>query len=241
MAFEKDLGVLYISLHRHDDANFFPGTGAITEVGQGPGAGYSVNIAWSDAVMGDPEYLAAWRTVVMPILTKFDPEFILVSSGFDGAAGHPSNLGGYLLTPALFGHFTTDLMTLANGKVVLALEGGYDLATICDCAEQCMRALVRKNPAELPPESLKSRPNSNAVLTLHRVLKVLRPHWPDLKAELIDMPHSKLANVSSASEQASVINRAHKNPAPTPRRAPMMSSDTEIDVINVNPPDPMER
>ena len=42
----------------------------------------------------------------------------------------------------MFGHMTTELQTLAGGKVVLVLEGGYDLPSICDASESCMRALL---------------------------------------------------------------------------------------------------
>ena len=59
--FYTDPRVLYISLHRHDDGNFFPGTGFPAECGIERGVGYNVNVAWSGAAMGDAEYLAAFR------------------------------------------------------------------------------------------------------------------------------------------------------------------------------------
>ena len=49
--------------------------------------------------MGDAEYLAAFRCVVMPIAKAFKPQLVLVSSGFDGTEAHPKELGGYKLTP----------------------------------------------------------------------------------------------------------------------------------------------
>ncbi|KAJ1357854.1 hypothetical protein KIN20_016111 [Parelaphostrongylus tenuis] len=61
LCFEEDPSVLYLSLHRHDNGNFFPGTGAVTEVGRGAGKGFSVNVPFSGGVMGDADYLAAWR------------------------------------------------------------------------------------------------------------------------------------------------------------------------------------
>lgn len=68
--FYEDPHVLYISIHRHDDGNFFPGTGAVTECGAGAGLGFNVNIPWSSGTnppLGDAEYLAAFRSIVMPI------------------------------------------------------------------------------------------------------------------------------------------------------------------------------
>lgn len=122
LCFESDSNVLYLSLHRHDNGNFFPGTGAVTEVGVGVGKGFTVNIPFSGDLMGDAEYLAAWRCVVAPVLDEFMPDFILVSAGFDGAKGHPSTLGGYELSPQLFGYLTAQLMQYANGRLVSMLD-----------------------------------------------------------------------------------------------------------------------
>lgn len=91
-AFYNDPNVLYMSLHRYDDGNFFPGSGAPDEVGTGPGVGFNVNMAFTGGLeppMGDAEYLAAFRTVVMPIANEFAPDVVLVSSGFDAVEGHP--------------------------------------------------------------------------------------------------------------------------------------------------------
>ncbi|TMS11566.1 Histone deacetylase 4 [Larimichthys crocea] len=140
-----DPNVLYLSIHRYDDGNFFPGSGAPDEVGSGPGVGFNVNVAFTgglDPPMGDAEYLAAFRSVVMPIANEFAPDIVLVSSGFDAVEGHPPPLGGYTLTSKCFGYLTRQLMTLAGGRVVLALEGGHDLTAICDASEACVAALL---------------------------------------------------------------------------------------------------
>ncbi|XP_031409786.1 histone deacetylase 9 isoform X8 [Meleagris gallopavo] len=63
-AFYADPSILYVSLHRYDEGNFFPGSGAPNEVGSGPGEGFNINIAWTgglDPPMGDVEYLTAFR------------------------------------------------------------------------------------------------------------------------------------------------------------------------------------
>lgn len=98
-------------------------------------------------------YLAAWRVIVLPILDAYAPDFILVSAGFDAALGHMVTLGGFVpkitsnfillfsyeVSPRLFGYLTRTLLNYANGRVVLALEGGYDLPSICDSAESCVK------------------------------------------------------------------------------------------------------
>uniref|UniRef100_A0A672FSA3 Histone deacetylase n=1 Tax=Salarias fasciatus TaxID=181472 RepID=A0A672FSA3_SALFA len=144
-AFYADPSVLYLSLHRYDDGNFFPGSGAPDEVGSGAGVGFNVNMAFTGGLeppMGDAEYLAAFRTVVMPIANEFAPDMVLVSSGFDAVDGHAPPLGGYKLTAKCFGYLTRQLMALAGGRLVLALEGGHDLTAICDASEACISALL---------------------------------------------------------------------------------------------------
>ncbi|KAF7639704.1 Hist_deacetyl domain-containing protein [Meloidogyne graminicola] len=186
LCFESDPNCLYLSLHRHDNGNFFPGTGAVTEVGVDAGKGTTVNIPFSGDVMGDAEYLAAWRVIVLPILDAFKPEFILVSAGFDATKGHAAALGGYNLTPKLFGYLTRTLRQFANGRVVLALEGGYDLSSICDAAEECVKALCSTESvdvdfiSQLSSESLEQVPNQSAQETIQKVIAVHKKHWPCL-------------------------------------------------------------
>ncbi|CAG9534480.1 unnamed protein product [Cercopithifilaria johnstoni] len=185
ICFEADPSVLYLSLHRHDNGNFFPGTGAVTEVGVGLGKGYTVNIPFSGEMMDDADYLAAWRVIVAPILNQFKPTFIIVSAGFDAAYGHSQALGGYNLSPQLFGYFTLQLMNYAGGRVVLALEGGYDLHTISDSAEECVKALCGESPettGKLSDEALNAFPKQSAQETIQKVIAIHKKHWPSLTA-----------------------------------------------------------
>lgn len=111
----------------------------MTEVGKNDAKGLTVNVPFSGDVMRDPEYLAAWRTVIEPVMASFCPDFIIVSAGFDACHGHPNALGGYEVTPEMFGYMTKSLLNYASGKVVLALEGGYDLKSISEAAQQCVQ------------------------------------------------------------------------------------------------------
>lgn len=49
--------------------------------------------------MGDAEYLAAFRSIILPVVRQFSPDIILISSGFSAASGHSSVLGGYTVSP----------------------------------------------------------------------------------------------------------------------------------------------
>uniref|UniRef100_A0AAZ3PRW0 Histone deacetylase 5 n=1 Tax=Oncorhynchus tshawytscha TaxID=74940 RepID=A0AAZ3PRW0_ONCTS len=183
-AFYNDPNVLYISMHRYDDGNFFPGSGAPEEVGVGPGVGFNTNIAWTGGVeppMGDVEYLTAFRTVVMPIANEFSPDVVLVSAGFDAVEGHQSPLGGYNVTAKCFSHLTKQLMKLAGGRVVLALEGGHDLTAICDASESCVAALLGDELDPLPQAVLQQKPCPKAAASLERVIEIQSKHWSSLQ------------------------------------------------------------
>jgi hypothetical protein len=108
----------------------------------------------------------------MPIGKAFRPQIVLVSCGFDGTEGHPAELGGYKLSPPCFGYMTKKLMGLADGRLVLALEGGYDKASLADCAEVCLQALAHKRMPALSDHTLRASPNSVAVSDLERVIDV---------------------------------------------------------------------
>uniref|UniRef100_A0A4W3HE73 Histone deacetylase n=1 Tax=Callorhinchus milii TaxID=7868 RepID=A0A4W3HE73_CALMI len=183
-AFYSDPNVLYISLHRYDEGNFFPGSGAPDEVGSGLGEGFTVNIAWTgglDPPMGDVEYLTAFRTVVMPIAGEFNPDVVLVSAGFDAVEGHESPLGGYKVKAKCFRYLTKNLMSLAKGRVVLALEGGHNLSAICDASEACVYTLLGNELEPLPQDIRLQKPNANAVASLERTIEIQSKYWKSVQ------------------------------------------------------------
>ncbi|XP_028821091.1 histone deacetylase 5-like isoform X3 [Denticeps clupeoides] len=224
-AFYNDPNVLYISLHRYDDGNFFPGSGAPEEVGVGPGVGFNVNIAWTGGVdppMSDVEYLAAFRTVVMPIANEFSPDVVLVSAGFDAVEGHQSPLGGYNVTAKCFGHLTKQLMRLAGGRVVLALEGGHDLTAICDASESCVAALLGDELDPLPESVLQEKPCPKAAASLERVIEIQSKHWsslqrlaPTVGQSLLDAQRREKDEADTVTAMASLTVDTETAPAAT--------------------------
>uniref|UniRef100_A0A804Q6T6 histone deacetylase n=1 Tax=Zea mays TaxID=4577 RepID=A0A804Q6T6_MAIZE len=121
--FDGDKTVLYISLHRHEDGNFYPGTGAAHEVGVLDGQGFSVNIPWSRGGVGDDDYIFAFQTVVLPIASEFAADITIISAGFDAARGDP--LGCCDVTPTGYSWMTSLLAGSSNGRLLVILEGGY--------------------------------------------------------------------------------------------------------------------
>ncbi|HEY6065709.1 MAG TPA: histone deacetylase [Thermoanaerobaculia bacterium] len=168
--FEDDADVLYFSTHQYP---FYPGTGAVREVGRGNGRGRTVNVAWPPG-MGDAEYLAAFDRVLSPIAREFGPELVLVSCGFDAAAGDP--LGGMRLSAAGYAAMTERVRSLAGGRVVLALEGGYNLDAISAAAAACTSVLLGDGPLPIDP----GPPNAAAERVLSEVIETHRPFWKGL-------------------------------------------------------------
>ncbi len=141
--------VLYFSTHQYP---FYPGSGALDEVGYGAGAGYTVN-APMPATFGDNEYLRVFDDVLAPVARQFRPEFILVSSGFDAHFRDP--LGGMRVTEAGFAALARRVKRMAaeycGGRMVAALEGGYDLHALADSGRSVIEELGREADESIAP------------------------------------------------------------------------------------------
>ena len=138
-SFEEDPSILYFSTHQYP---YYPGSGAFRETGRGPGEGFTVNVPLSVGC-GDGEYVGIFEKILRPIALDFKPEMILVSAGFDIYEGDP--LGGMNVTPTGFAGLTRSIMEIANsccgGKVVLTLEGGYNVHGQRDSVREVLKAL----------------------------------------------------------------------------------------------------
>jgi acetoin utilization deacetylase AcuC-like enzyme len=122
--FYGDGSVYYLSLHQ---SPHYPGTGAAAERGAGAGVGRTLNVPLPAGTSGSV-YRSAFSSALDRVFDEFDPEFVLVSAGFDCLAGDP--LGGLLLEPEDMHRLARDLLercraSAAGGRMVLALEGGY--------------------------------------------------------------------------------------------------------------------
>ena len=207
----EDPRVLYISLHRYTE-HFYPGTGAASVVGSGPGRGFNVNIPWTTPGLSDLDYSAALSTVVCPILRAFNADILLISAGYDAVEGDP--LGGMLLSPAGYHGFTEALRDcVPSRKVCALLEGGYNLGATARCAEATLRALFGDPPVPQTPSS--RRLHSSTRNVLRQVVSVQREFWP----QAVGLSHE-------AVEAACAVGAPtpEKGEATTPRRSPRMPS-----------------
>ncbi len=172
-SFWNDPSVLYFSTHQFP---FYPGTGAADELGGREARGRTVNVPWPGG-MGDAEYLAAFDRVLLPIARIFRPDIVLVSAGFDAADG--DLLGEMRVSPAGFAAMTERLQRLSGGRMVLALEGGYNLKAISASAASCLRVLLGETPAA--PDAAEARVSPAAERVLAEVLHAQSQHWPGLR------------------------------------------------------------
>ncbi|XP_067685147.1 histone deacetylase 6-like [Haliotis asinina] len=175
--FYTDASVLYISLHRFESGSFYPynGCGALNRVGYEEGTGYNVNIPWSGGAMGDGDYMAAFQQIILPIAYEFAPELVLVSAGFDAACD--DHMGGYRVSAPCFGHMTSMLKGLAGGRVILALEGGYNLDSTSEAFASCVAALLGDPCTQLPPLT----PSSRGAECICKVLDIHKQYWKSLQ------------------------------------------------------------
>ncbi|CAG9939480.1 unnamed protein product [Clonostachys rosea f. rosea IK726] len=188
--FYDDPNVLYISLHVYQNGHFYPGKppnpmtpdGGIEHCGIGSGLGRNVNIGWHDQGMGDGEYMAAFQKIIMPIAQEFEPDLVVISAGFDAADG--DELGGCFVTPSCYAHMTHMLMSLANGKLAVCLEGGYNLKAISNSAVAVAKTLM----GEPPPKMSIPKINREAARVLAKVQAHQAPYWECMRAGVVNVP-----------------------------------------------------
>lgn len=127
-AFYEDPSVLYFSTHEQGS---FPGTGRISEVGGGAATGFNVNVPLARGT-GDTGFYYTFKQLLEPIARQFEPQLIIISAGFDAHYSDP--LAGLGLTCRGYAQMAEIVKNVAQdvcgGRVVLALEGGYNLGSI---------------------------------------------------------------------------------------------------------------
>jgi acetoin utilization deacetylase AcuC-like enzyme len=171
-AFYDDAGVLYVSTHQYP---FYPGTGRADETGAPPEAdGTNVNIPLP-AGCGDDEYRAVFDQIVEPVVRRYGPQLLLVSCGFDAHFVDPIammslNIDGY-------GELMSRLRALADelcgGRLVVALEGGYDLTAVSWGVRRVIEVLLGDTPT---PDPLGPAPERSAVDIRSLLADVRRRH-----------------------------------------------------------------
>jgi acetoin utilization deacetylase AcuC-like enzyme len=160
-AFYRDERVTYVSLHEWP---LYPGTGRSDEIGEDAGVGATVNIPVPAGATGDV-FRAGIDRVVAGVASRVRPTWLIVSAGFDGHGADP--LTDLALSSGDFGLLMEELRPMVPaGRLIVMLEGGYDLAALTDSTAATIAALagVRLHPE--PPT--RGGPGMDAVTAADR-------------------------------------------------------------------------
>jgi acetoin utilization deacetylase AcuC-like enzyme len=174
-AFYEDARVLYVSTHQYP---YYPGTGHWRETGAGAGLGTTLNLSLPGGC-GDSEYARCLAEVIGPRLRAHRPQLILVSAGYD--AHHADPIDGSLMRlscegyASLIGGLRAVALELCDGRLVLALEGGYDLTALSWSVRNSIEAMLGEpvEPDPIGPAAAAAAPDIDpliaAVRELHRL------------------------------------------------------------------------
>ena len=143
-------------------------------------SGFTVNAPLSMG-HGDGEYAGIFQKILKPVALEFNPDLILVSAGFDIYRDDP--LGGMDVTPKGFAGLTRSIMDIADqccgGKVVITLEGGYDLGGLRDSVKTVLRELADQSRTNY--EDMISRADQGKLEhTVNQVLQIHGQYWKSL-------------------------------------------------------------
>ncbi|MCX8022286.1 MAG: histone deacetylase [Syntrophorhabdaceae bacterium] len=174
-SFYRDPEILYFSTHQYP---YYPGTGHYTEIGEGRGKGYTVNVPLSYG-MGDADFIYIFEELLVPISDRYKPEFVLVSAGFDTHINDP--LGSMRVTEGGFAAMTRILLSIAKThckeKTLFALEGGYNL----DGLTNSVKAVILEMTGEsIYPFKKEQSPSSQVKEIVKTVKGTLKDYWTGL-------------------------------------------------------------
>ncbi len=148
-SFWRDPSVLFMSTHQWP---LYPGSGHESEVGQDEGRGYTINVPLPPGC-GDGDFAAAFADVLLPIADEFRPELVLVSAGFDAHARDP--LAAMEVSSDAFAALCGSVKSIAEkhcqGRLVLSLEGGYDVHALAESVRGCISVLAGETAPPLVP------------------------------------------------------------------------------------------
>jgi len=146
--FDSRDDVLYASIHQ---SPLYPGTGAASDTGSGPGEGATINLPVPPGA-GGPEFTGLTRHVVVPVGYSFRPDLIVISAGYDAHAADP--LASCRVETADFATMAASMRDLAadlDVPVLVCLEGGYDPGALAESVVATLEALGGGGAPAAPP------------------------------------------------------------------------------------------
>ncbi len=145
-AFRRRADVLFVSIHQ---SGIYPGSGPLSDVGSGPGEGYTINLPVPAGSEGDL-WLSLIEHIVLPAAAAFAPDLVLISAGFD--AHHADPLAGCRLDGAAFAQMARHVRAFAHERGIplgAVLEGGYAPDALSECVAVTLAALADGQPPDL--------------------------------------------------------------------------------------------
>ncbi|GFQ83953.1 histone deacetylase 6 [Trichonephila clavata] len=178
--FYNDPRVLYFSIHRYENGEFWPHLreSNFDFVGSYSANGFNINVPLNCTELGNAEYLAIFNNILLPIAYEFSPELILISAGYDAAIGCPE--GEMKVTPPLYAHFLNSLSCLAGGKICVILEGGYCVSSLSESVAFTLKSLLGDPCPSIPPCV---GIHESSVETILNVISAHRPFWDAIKLQ----------------------------------------------------------
>ncbi|VDM56285.1 unnamed protein product [Angiostrongylus costaricensis] len=164
--FYEDKRVMFISIHRYENGKFWPHLkeSNYDHIGASEGRGYNVNIPLNEVGCGDADYMAVFWNIIWPLATQFNPDFVIVSAGYDSCDGDP--VGEMRLSADAYAHVIYHLSALARGKLLMILEGGYNHSVLSVGVHRCVRVLCGYKPL---PVKISSPPKTRYLYCSCRV------------------------------------------------------------------------
>ena len=163
-----DPGVLYVSIHQD---HFYPFAGHIEDIEAGEAKGTVVNVPLPAGTAGDV-YRRAWDEVAIPVLTQYEPDWVLVSAGFDAHAN--DELASFFVEASDYGYMAGRLAGVhPPNRTVFSLEGGYDLSALRDSARSALMGMAGDF---VQPESVYRSP-ANSTDALAAAAAAIGRHW----------------------------------------------------------------
>ena len=137
--FEEDDSVFYFSTHQHP---YYPDTGRDMERGKGRGLGFTYNVP-IQAGSGNRDYLTVYQDILPGLIQRFDPDLVLVSAGYDIHVNDPhANIR--VSDEGIHGIVRSILNSCTSCPVVFALEGGYDIPSLCDSVKLTIEEMLKR-------------------------------------------------------------------------------------------------
>lgn len=167
--------VLYFSTHQYP---YFPGTGSLHETGTGAGEGFTINVPLPGG-QDDHAYARIFNELLVPMTRAYKPELILVSAGFDISLGDP--LGAMSVSRSGFAYLTGVLQDLAaelcQGRLILALEGGYDLDGLRSGVDAVLREMYDGDGLSEQNRKILATA-SPPLISLDQAMQTAKKYWP---------------------------------------------------------------